>query len=682
MIGEQKMLKIGVEIGGTFTDLILISDREIVATLKVPTTPKQPEISVLEALKQLDRDLADIDALIHGSTIATNTVLERKGSISGLLTTKGFRDILEIQREERVKIYDLFYQKPKPLIPRDRIKEVKERINSNGEVIERLAEQEAKNAIHFLYHEKKVQSLAISFLHSYKNPLHEKAIKKLVEKEFHHIHVSLSSEVIPEFREYERTNTTVINAYVAPVVDQYVNHLVNELESRGFLGDFFMMQSTGGVLPVSAIKQHGVRTLLSGPAAGVIGATYLSRMTGKRNLITLDMGGTSTDVCLVTSGNPEISTDCKIDGLPIKVPMIDIVTVGAGGGSLVWIDQGGMLRVGPQSAGAEPGPACYKKGGQEATVTDSYLIKGFIRPQAFLAGKMPLDTKAAEEAFSKTAKKLKMDVIQAAEAVFKIVNANMAQAIRLVSVERGYDPREYILVAYGGAGPIHAACLANELEIQKILIPPNPGLFSAFGLLVSDFKRDYVQTEISRLKETFPKKILKNFKKLKERAKDEIGQYNILFEDCSLCFSLDMRYLGQAFELSIPVHLDEINNLGISYLSESFHSAHKQRYGHNSPAEAIEIVNYRMVLKEPRALLKRPIEAKAKKEVRFETGTIIHDGNPTPCKIFERGSLPQGYSIPGPAIIEEPTATTFIPKQWIGKIDPFENILIKREDKS
>lgn len=679
---EQKMLMVGVEIGGTFTDLILMSDTEIIATLKVPTTPKQPEIGVLEALKQLGRDLSEMDVLVHGSTIATNAVLERKGAITGLLITKGFRDILEIQREDRTAIYELFYQKPKPLIPRDRVKEVKERINSEGEVIDRLSEKEIRSAIRFLCNEKKIQSLAISLLHSYKNPSHEKAIKKIVEKEFSHIHLSSSSEVIPEFREYERANTTVINAYVAPIVDRYVNHLVNELRSMDFSGDFFMMQSNGGVLPASAIKQHGVRTLLSGPAAGVIGATFLSQMTGKLNLITLDMGGTSTDVCLVTSGAPEISTDCKIDYLPIKVPMIDIITVGAGGGSIVWIDQGGMLKVGPQSAGAEPGPACYRKDGQEATVTDSNVIRGLIRPHKFLGGKMPLDIQTAEKALQKTAKRLKMDVPKTAEAVFKIVNANMAQAIRLVSVGRGYDPREYTLIAYGGAGPIHAACLANDLEIQEILVPPNPGLFSAFGLLVADFKRDYVQTEISQLKKIGSKGILENFIKLKRRAKEEIEQYKICFEDCFLSFSLDMRYLGQAFELSIPVDLDKIKDLGIGYLSELFHSAHQQRYGHHSPAEEIEIVNYRMVLKKSRGALKRLTEAEAHKEVRFETWTIIQDGHSIPCQFYERETLPYGYSISGPAIIEEPTATTFIPKEWMGKIDLFGNIIMRKKDQS
>jgi N-methylhydantoinase A len=677
---EQKMLMVGVEIGGTFTDLILMSDTEIIATLKVPTTPKQPEIGVLEAIRQLGRDLSEMDVLVHGSTIATNAVLERKGAITGLLTTKGFRDILEIQRENRAAIYDLFYQKPKPLIPRDRIKEVKERINADGEVIDRLSEKKVKDSIRLLCDKKNIQSLAISLLHSYKNPSHEKAIKKIIEKKFPGIHISLSSEVIPEFREYERTNTTVINAYVAPIVDRYVNHLVSELRSMDFSGDFFMMQSNGGVLPASAIKQHGVRTLLSGPAAGVIGATYLSHMTRKSNLITLDMGGTSTDVCLVTSGNPEISTDCKIDYLPIKVPMTDIVTVGAGGGSIVWIDQGGMLKVGPQSAGAEPGPACYKKGGQEATVTDSNVIKGLIRPHKFLGGKMPLDVQAAERALQKITKRLKMDAAKTAEVIFKIVNSNMAQAIRLVSVERGYDPREYTLIAYGGAGPIHAACLANDLEIQEILVPPNPGLFSAFGLMISDFKRDYVQTEISKLKEISFKEILKNFNKLEVKAKDEIEEYKISFEDCLLSFSLDMRYLGQAFELSIPVSLAEIKDLGIDYLSTSFHSAHQQRYGHHSPEEEIEIVNYRMVLKKPRVSLKRFTEAKANKEVRFETGKIIQDGHSVPCQFYDRESLPYDYSISGPAIIEEPTATIFIPKEWVGKIDLFGNIFMRRKD--
>lgn len=670
---------VSVEIGGTFTDLIAVSDGTIVQTLKVPSTPFRPEIGVLDALRELNVDLSSIQRFIHGSTIATNAVVERKGAKVGLITTRGFRDILEIQRGNRADIYDIFYTKPKPLVSRDNIIEVKERISANGDVLEVLDEDEARKAIQSFIQGNRIESIAISFLHSHKNHKHEQRMKELLEEAECKIPISLSSEIIPEFREYERTSATVINAYMAPIVEKYLLYLEREMASSGFSGDIDIVQSNGGILPAPLARKHGLRILLSGPAAGVIAATHVAEVAGRDDLISLDMGGTSTDVCLITSGSPQVSTDCKIDGLPLKVPMIDIVTIGAGGGSIAWIDAGGMLRVGPQSAGADPGPVCYAKGGINPTVTDADVVRGFIRAENFLGGKMKLDPSAAESSLDGLAKTLRMDRLQVATAIFKVVDANMAQALRLVSVERGYDPRDYTLVAFGGAGPLHAAHLAEELEIKEVLIPEYPGLLSAYGLLVADFKRDYVQSDISRVNKTKICHVQKVFHELEARANRELFEYNIPLEGCLYAASLDMRYYGQAFELNVPVTLSHIKEYGMEGLLAAFHKAHHRRYGYSSPSEEVEIVNYRLTVSSPRRAPRREERRIEKAEPEVETGRIFLAGKLEECKFVSRSSLGQGFEICGPAVVEEPTATSFIPPGWCGRVDGFRNFILRRE---
>ncbi len=673
------MFRVGVEIGGTFTDIILISNGDIVKTIKVPSTRAQPGVGALNALRALEKSLSEIDVVAHGSTVATNAILERKGANTGLVTSKGFRDILEMQRENRLTNYDFFYQKSKPLVSRDKVREVPERIDVLGNVIEPLDENAVRAAVRFLVEEKGCVSLAISFLHCYKYPHHERRVKEIAMEIKPDLYLTLASDILPEFREYERTSTAVMSACVRPQVDRYITHIEQEMQALGFHGDFHIMQSNGGSLPAHVAREHGVRTLLSGPAAGVIAAANIARITGKGNLISLDMGGTSTDVCLINDGQPQISTDCQIDDLPLKVPMIDIVSVGAGGGSIAWMDAGIMLRVGPQSAGAEPGPACYGRGGNLPTVTDANVIRGLIRADNFLGGHMKLDPTAASEVFVELAAELKLDSQRAAEAVFKVANAEMANAIRLVSIERGYDPRDYSMVAFGGAGPLHACYLADDLDIREIIVPQYPGLFSAYGLLVADFKRDYSQTDISVLSKTSTEHIVEAFNVLDARALDEIGRYNLDLQECRHERCLDMRYKGQAFELTVPVCLDQLRSDGYEAIARAYNQLHLQRYGHSSPQEAVEIVNYRLVVISPNRGQPVAVAAVSSMEQVSAEGSVVLDGKPENCLYFSRATLPCDFTISGPAVVEEPTSTTFVAPGWQATVDSYGIIVMTRE---
>jgi len=675
-------MRIGVDIGGTFTDLIVISNNTIIKRLKVVSTPANPAIGVLNAIRKLNIDLSKVRVIVHGSTIATNTILEGKGAKTALITTKGFRDILEIQREDRDNIYDLFYQKPTPSISRDRIYEVQERIDARGKIIKPLHQDEVRKLARCLS-TKKIESIAISLLHSYMNSRHEEIIEEAVRESMPDSHISRSSTISPEFREYERTSTVVINACVSPKMDGYIAHLEQELRSSGFEGDLYIMQSNGGVLPSTLACEHGARTLLSGPAAGVIGAVHVAKRAGIKNLISLDMGGTSTDVCLVTAEEPRVTTDKKIGGLPVKLPMIDIETVAAGGGSVAWIDPGGMLRVGPESAGADPGPACYGKSGTQPTVTDAHVVLGSIREGKF-AGGIKLDKVAAAGALENLAKTLNKNYLETAEAILAIANNNMAQATRLVSVERGYDPRSYVIVAFGGAGPLHAAYLAEELGVKRVLIPPSPGLLSAYGLLVADFKRDYVQSRISLVSKTDVSGILKVLQNLRDKATEEIQTYDVSIEECLFTFSIDMRYYGQAFEINIPVSLGDISEHGTNQIKHSFHKTYHSRYGYSSPDEEILLVNYRLTVSYTQAPSRTKEEQKvppSKSIAKFETSYIFLGGDKQEFLFVERENLFPGSKLDGPAIIEDLTATTFVPPKWRASKDEFGNIKLERGEK-
>jgi N-methylhydantoinase A len=671
------MKTIGVEIGGTFTDFIMV-DGGSITTLKVPSTPGDPALAVFTGLDELGVDLKDIDSLRHGSTVATNRVLERKGASVAFVTTEGFRDILEFQRELRDRNYDIYYQKPTPLVRRDNVLQVPERVGPQGQDWRPLDIEDVTKRIDTFFSDRNVDAAAICLLHSYVNPSHEQSVKQIIRERYPKIHVVTSSEILPEFREYERASTTVISAFVGPIVDRYISSMEQGLAERRFDGDFYIMQSNGGSLPSALARRHGARTIMSGPAAGVIGATRVATQAGIENIITVDMGGTSTDVCLTSRGRPAITTEASIGGLPIRLPMIDIATVGAGGGSIAWMDPGKMLRVGPQSAGADPGPACYGKGGQEPTVTDAYVVKGLVRPGTFLGGKMKLHADRATQVIDPLAKCLGLNRLEMADAIYRIATANMAFAMRLVSVERGHDPRDYTLVAFGGAGGLHATSLADELGTGVVLIPPTPGLLSAYGLLVAKFQRDYVQTDIGPASERASGRVVEILAALERRAGEELASHPLDIEALSREWSIDMRYKGQAYELNVPVDKEVLESNGLGDALAVFHSSHKRRYGHASPDKEVELVNYRLAVFASGADSDVQMPVLTTGEPVRTRGSIHLDGEQMVCDFYNRATLPIGFELEGPAVVEEETATTLVSPGWTGVVDEFGNIRLQR----
>ena len=568
-------MQVGVEIGGTFTDLVAYDNEGNITNCKVFSTPESPEKGALDALKAWGGEMKNVEVLIHGSTVATNAVLERKGASTLFLTTKGFKDILEIQRHERTMVYDLFYKKSDPLVSRNFVLEIDERIAADGSIIHNLSGlNDLIKQINLLIKNENIVSIAIALINSYKNTVHENKLAKYLSEKVPNIPITLSSEILPEFREYERANTTVMSAYLRPVIEKYMKKLENGLSRMGFNGDLHIMQSNGGIFPISAAQKKAVNVILSGPAAGVVGAIKIASLAGYKNILTLDMGGTSTDVCLVKDKEPLVTNDNQIDGLPIRVPMIKIITIGAGGGSIAWRDEGGMLKVGPQSSGAYPGPASYNKGGQLPTVTDANLLRGLLRSNKFFGGKLKLEVKLARNSITELSKKLDMDPHTLSEGICKVANSNMMSAIRLATIEHGHDPRDFTIVAFGGAGGLHACHLAEELEIGRVLIPNNPGLLSAYGLSVSNFKRSYVQTELNTTKKISKKKLHDEFEKLKNIGKDELSKYRISQEKLKIVPSLDLRYIGQNLDINIEVCLDDLSKNGLKKPINDFHKAY------------------------------------------------------------------------------------------------------------
>ncbi|CAN5513036.1 hydantoinase/oxoprolinase family protein [soil metagenome] len=673
-------MRVGIEVGGTFTDLILLDERgAIVAATKVLSTPSNPALAVISALDDVRSAAGPHLELLHGSTVATNAVLERRGARTGLLTTRGFADVLELQRQDRERIYELQYRKPEPLVSRDLVRDVDERITASGKVLTPINEAQAAGAIESLI-EAGVESIAVCFLHSYAHPDHEIQVGEWIKAFNPEIYVSLSSSVVAEFREYERASTTVIDAFVKPVIQGYLEDLEQQAGERG-VSSVMMMQSNGGLLPARYVREHPGRTLFSGPAAGVTGAIQVAAAAGIDDLITMDMGGTSTDVCLVTGGRPEMTNDATIARLPMHVPMLDIATVGAGGGSIAWLDPGGMLQVGPQSAGADPGPASYGFGGTDATTTDANVVRGLIRPGHFLGGALDLNVDAARVVIGNLADRIGQSPFMTAESVARIADVTMANALRLVSTERGYDPRQYTLVAYGGAGPLHAAGVADQLNIGRVLVPPYPGLLSSFGLLTGQFQRDFARTQVTALDEDGYTGIEPAFDTLRELAHAETSAFGIDPETCRESCALDMRYHGQGFELTLDIDLGDLNRGDAGWLAAYFHDLHRRRYGHATPNEPVEIVTYRLILSrgfDAPARLRAPSDD----EARDDEAAIVIDGRATSCRFYWRHALPDGFHAQGPVVIEEPTATTYVPPGWRVTVDASTNLLLERSETS
>lgn len=660
--------RIGVEIGGTFTDMVMALPDGTLRNGKIPSTPDAVERAVLSVIDESGAVLAGVRRLAHGSTVATNALLTRQGAATALLTTQGFRDVLILARADRDHdIFNMRYRHPQPPIRRGMISEVAERIDARGEVITPLDKEAAWTTVQMLL-DQGVEAIAISLLHAWRNPVNERILAALIRERAPDVVLSVSHEVSPEFREYERSLTTVVNAFVGPVVSRYVARLDQGLGTRGHGGVLQIMQSNGGTLPASVAGGNAVRLLLSGPAAGVRAAMWFAQRNGISDAITLDMGGTSTDVAIAPGLTVPIVPQLMIDGLPVRTATVDMATIGAGGGSIAALDPGGFLAVGPASAGAQPGPACYGQAGEGATVTDAQLIAGILRPARFFGGRMTLRPDLAEAALRPLDPE---GAAAAADAVLRIVNANMASAVRLVSTSRGIDPAGFTLIAYGGGGPLHAASVAQELGLRRVLVPWSPGLVSAFGLLVADTVLDAAQSDLHPLSDrTLDAERLDT---LQVQAADTARAGGVDSEHCEMQLALDMRYAGQAFELSVSVPAKPQDGATLRTL---FESEHRQRYGYARAALPVEVVGYRLrIVGRSGGALNPPLPdgnggPAEQQEITLEGRRVV-------AAFLPRSALACGACIDGPAVLEEQTSTTLIPPGWRATCLPTGDLLLE-----
>jgi len=664
------MLRIGIDTGGTFTDFVVVGDTGF-STWKEPSTPDDPARAILTGL---DRILADVAArdleVIHGSTVATNALLEGKTARAAFVTNRGFEDLLEIGRQARPDLYNLDVERADPLVPRERRHGLTGRLRADGAELTPLDAGELARLAGALA-AGGVESVAICLLHSYADPRHEEQVARALAESG--LSVSVSSRLVREYREYERASTTVVNAAVAPVVSRYLGNLASGLRERGIAG-LRVMGSSGGALSSRAAGDEAVRTVLSGPAAGVCGAVHVGRIIGCPAMISFDMGGTSTDVSLVP-GEARSTGDAVVAGHPVKVPTIDIHTVGAGGGSIAWRDPGGALRVGPASAGAEPGPACYGRGGPP-TVTDANLLLGRIVPERFLDGRMLLDVEAARRAVEALAVELGMETLETAEGIVTVAEATMARAIRVISLYRGYEPSGFTLVAFGGAGGLHAAALAASLEMDRAIVPAQPGVFSAFGMTVADVVRDRSASVLVPAGAMTPEALAGTFAPLESAARDELLADGVPAVRIGFVRSIDARYAGQSYELNIPV--DPIDD---SYASwhRRFHEEHHRRFGYRRPGETVELVTVRVRgvgkvdAPPPRRIGAGPAtgEPSRRRDVVWR-GTMVR------ATVRERDTLAAGEPVDGPALILEAGATSFVPPSWSAEHDAYGHLRLGR----
>ena len=671
-------MRVGVEVGGTFTDLVSIGPGGVTVT-KVPSTPDAPDRGALNALIQSGLSITDVQDLSHGSTVATNAVLERRGFNIAFITTTGFRDLLFLQRHGRSSIYDLEYQKPKPVVDRADCFEVTERVDAAGNVIDPLETDALTDSLIPQLKDGQYQAIAVCLLNAYVNPDHELTVASVISKALPGVTISLSHQVTREFREYERASTTSLSAYVQPIIDRYISRFEALLADNGFNGRFSVMQSNGGRLPAEAMRTNAVNALLSGPAAGVMGAARQAARAGYGNLLTLDMGGTSTDVAVVTNQRPQLTNEFDIDGLPVRVPLIDIHTIGAGGGSIVWVDDGGMLRVGPRSAGAEPGPACYKRGGTQPTLTDAHVIRQTVRAEAFLGGRMEIDPDLSRAAFQPIADQFGMSLEEAADSAVRLADANVVRAIQLISTERGLDPRDYVLSPFGGAGPLHAVKVAEELNVRRIVVPPSAGIISAYGLIASDFLLFSSLTRRALVDDGAADTLRSAFAEMRSEALVRAGAMN-LEGDLKMDLIADMRFVGQAFEVPATFGPEELPTLTAKDVADRFQEAHHKVYFFGGEtAKPVEFVSFRLGVTYALPSLPELHETEASASENREID-LYDDGRWQRGHLVSRASLPVGGSIAGPALLEDPTSTVFLPAGWNATRDDADNTVMTWSD--
>jgi len=649
-------LRIGVDIGGTFTDLVALDETTgAVVTTKALSTPRELLEGVLRCVDQAGVRLADCRFVIHGTTIGINALLEKKGARTGLITTQGFRDVLEIGRGNFLKMYDVLYRRPEPLVPRGRSREVPERLTATGEVLVPLDEEAVQAAARRLLADG-VESVAIVFLFSYRDPTHEQRAAQIVAAEMPGVSVSASHRITQEWREYERTSTTVVNAYVQPIMDRYLGEFGRGLRGRGFIGQLLVTQSNGGAFSLEAARAKPVHTMESGPAAGVTGSASLSRILGADRLISFDMGGTTAKCAIVERGLVQTTDEYHIDGRPLRIPVIDIKEVSAGGGTIAWIDAGGALTLGPHSAGADPGPVCYARGGQDPTVTDANLVLGRIDAGRFLGGTMPLDPASAVRALDeKIGAPLGLTRAAAAAGVVRLADVKMALAVRSITTERGLDPRDYTLLTYGGGGPLHAVAIARELGIPRVVVPPSPSTFSAWGMLATDLRHDLVRTVLVPLERTDAAWAEARY----EEMRREIATILPGAGAPVLRRAADLRYLGQEHTVTIAVE-----TLGDwTKLRAGFDAAHERAYGYAAPEVDVQLLNLRLAVVFPLDQPHLPtLDHRTSGTPPFETRKIYSSlaSDSIEYRVYQREALRAGDQLKGPAAIEEPGTTTII----------------------
>ena len=679
------MYRIGIDTGGTNTDVVLVNvDSGELFSTKTPTTPLDLLDGVAKGIDKITSIASTVpdlvEALIFGTTIVVNMIAQKKSEATALITTKGFKDVLEIGRASRDEnIYDIQMEKPEPLISRSLRFEVTERVNFKGDVIEPLDEAEVRSLI-MVMKELDIRAVAVCLLHSYANPLHEQRIKEIISEEWPDVYLSISSEINPQFREYERTSTAAINAFMQPTMASHLSTFEKMMGHSSSPPRLYIMQGNAGIVKFKSAIDKPVSVSDSGPIAGIIAANYLGSITGIPNIITLDMGGTSCEVSLIRNNTFQFSTARSVEGYPLNLPSVDLNFIGAGGGSIAWHDEGGALKVGPKSAGALPGPVCYQRGGTQPTVTDANLVTGRIQPEIFLE-KLDDETVSLTRQFmkEKIAEPLHLDLTQAAEGILEVVNSNMIRAIKVISVERGHDPRDFTLIAFGGAGAIHAARLAEELEIPRVLIPYSPGTFSALGLILADIKYDYVQTRIQKQDQMDPGSLEEIYLNLELQGIGDLERENIPEEKRLFIRTCDMRYFGQAFELTVPIPDGSFSKKHIEEAVDRFHSQHQQVYGHCMKNDTVEFVNYRIsavgTMRKPNLLEKKKWETGFRHKEHFEA-KIVFDGQEVVTPVLDRNSLEEGQYIDGPAIIGEMGSTIVVYPGQKANVDALKNVLI------
>lgn len=675
---------IGVDVGGTFTDFSLFdTDTGALSHYKRSSTPEDPSKAIMggiqEILAEQKIDPRDVSYLAHGTTVATNALIEKKGARMGLITTEGFKDLMEIGWQRRPSLYDLRRPKPENLIPPGMKQEVRERILHDGSILTPLDEDSVRSAVRCLK-AMGAETIAVCTLFSFLNPVHEDRIKEIIQEEYPGVYVSASHDLVSEFREYSRMSTTMLNAYLGPVMKQYVHNFEQSVRETGIQVAPYVTQSNGSIISIAETVDCPIKTAVSGPSAGVIGATYIGKQCNLDKIITFDMGGTSIDVSLIENGKAQLSNDRTVEGYPARIPMIDIVTVGAGGGSIARIDEGGALKVGPRSAGANPGPACYMRGGELPCVTDANIILGKLNSRKILGGKMDVDISLAEKAIrTHICAKSDLDLYRAAAGIISVVNSNMVRAIRVVSVERGYDAREFTLMAFGGAGPLHACEVARDMGIRQVLMPPSPGTLCSLGLLMADTKFDLSCSNLTPAQEEHLPKIEKIFRDLRADSDRLLDKEHVPQDRRRYTYRVDCRYMRQNYEIPIEVSVP-FDGQALARMIRRFNEEHEHAYGYCDLEMPVQMVNFRIsavgiidkpdlaaVELEPEAPLPQPMEVR---RVLFDRAEDFVDTN-----VYRRSDLKAGTTIQGPAILEQMDSTCVIPPQWSAYTDAYHNII-------